>query len=182
MVKWGILGIVVLFAVIYIAMVFGYRGDCVRAEAGIKAQYEQNQNNYDNMWKKFKEMTQVPDMYVADMKKLWDSAIQGRYGEGGSKAIVQFITEHNPQLDSAIYTKLQTAIEAGRNSFSADQQQLVDKKRQYEVVLLGNRALFVGFFFGFPTIDFDDYAIVTSDETQDAFKTRKSGRIELRDE
>lgn len=182
MVKWAVLGVAALFVVVYIASAFGYRGDCVRAEAGIKAQYKANQSSYDAMWKTFKEMAQVPEMYVADMRKVWDGAIQGRYGEGGSKAVVQFITEHNPTLDPSLYTRLQSAIEAGRNRFNADQQQLLAKKQAYEVVLEGNRSVFVGMWFEFPKINLDAFDIVTSDQTTEAFATKKATEIDLRAE
>ncbi|MBI4143136.1 hypothetical protein HY480_04650 [Candidatus Uhrbacteria bacterium] len=182
MVKWGVIGVVALFVVVYFGSAFGYRGDCVRAEAGIKAQYKANQSSYDAMWKTFKEMAQVPEMYVADMRKVWDGAIQGRYGAEGSKAVFQFIKEHNPTLDPSLYTRLQSAIEAGRNRFNADQQQLLAKKQAYEVVLEGNRGAVVGMWFGFPKIDLDEYDIVTSDQTAEAFATKKAAEVKLRDE
>lgn len=170
----------VVFGIGYAGCALSFRSDCVAAEAGIKAQYKQNQNNYDNMWKKFKEMAQVPEMYVEDLQKVYDSAIGKRYGENGSQAAFQFIREHNPNFSDALYTKLQSAIEAGRNGFEADQKQLIDKKRQYEVLLGGTKALFVGFWFGFPRIDLDQFDIVTSDETQDVFKRKTSDEIDLR--
>lgn len=169
-----------LFGFVYGGCALSFRSDCVRAENGIKAQYAQNQNDYDNMWKKFREMAQVPEMYVEDLKKVYDGAIKARYGENGSQAAIQFITEHNPNFDASMYTKLQSAIEAGRNGFEADQKQLIDKKRQYQDLLGGTKALFVGFWFGFPRIDLDQYDIVTSDETQDVFKDKKSDEIDLR--
>lgn len=180
MVTFGILGVVALLAIVYLGSVLSFRTDCVRAEAGIKAQYEQNKNNYDNMWKKFKEMAQVTDMYSGDLKKLYDGTMQARYGEEGSKAMFQFIKEHNPQLDSAVYVRLQAAIEAGRNGFMADQQQLIDKKREYETVLGSNRALFVNMWLGFPHIDLDKYGIVTSERTDDAFKKKQDDEVKLR--
>lgn len=175
----AIFGVLVFFAVVFIAVALGYRSDCVRLEAKIVAQYKQDQNNYDNMWKKFKEMAQVPEQYVEDMKKIWGETMKGRYGADGSKAMFQFIKEHNPQLDSAVYTRLQAAIEAGRNSFAAEQQQLLDIKREYEVVLKNNRALFVGWLFSYPTLDLDKYDIVTSDETQKTFEEKKSNEIDI---
>lgn len=158
----------------------GFRSGCVRAEAGIKAQYKQNQNNYDNMWKKFKELSQVPAMYVEDLKKVYDSAIKGRYGADGSKATMQWITEHNPNFDSAMYTKIQTAIEAGRNSFEADQKQLIAKKEQYEILLNGTTSLYANPIFNFPRIELDQFDIVTSDETQEVFRSGKSQEVKLR--
>ena len=170
----------VIFVFGYGCSAFDFRSDCVRSEASIKAQYDQNKNSYDNMWKKFKEMAQVPDMYANDLKKLYDGAIKARYGDDGSKAMFQFIQEHNPNLDSAVYTKLQAAIESGRNSFQAEQASLIDRKREYETLLNGNRALFVNVWFEFPRINLNDYNIVTSDATEKAFHDGKSDNIQLR--
>jgi uncharacterized membrane-anchored protein len=163
-----------------VGSVLSFRTDCVTMEAGIKAQYSQNENNYDNMWKKFREMAQIPEMYTNDLKKVYDAAIQGRYGADGAKAAVQFIQEHNPPFDSAMYTKLQAAIEAGRNGFEADQKQLIDKKRQYEVVLNSNRAIYANVLLNFPRIDMDKYNIVTSEQTQQAFQEKRAAEIRLR--
>jgi hypothetical protein len=171
---------IALIGIAYAGCALSFRTDCIHAENGIVAQYKQNQNNYDNMWKKFREMSQVPEMYVADLQKVYDSAMKARYGEGGSKAVFQFIQEHNPQLDSAVYTKLQSAIEAGRNSFEADQKQLIDKARQYNDLLGGTSALVVHVWFDFPRIDLKQYDIVTSDETEKVFKDKKSDEIKLR--
>ena len=178
--RLAIIGSVVLLVIGYGACALSYRTSCVHAENGIVAQYKQNQNDYDNMWKKFKEMAQVPEMYTDDLKKVYDSAIKSRYGEGGSKAVFQFIKESNPNFDPTMYTKLQAAIEAGRNGFAADQAQLLDKKRQYQDLLGSNTAAVVNFWFGFPRIDLDTYDIVTSDDTQKTFQDKKSDEIRLR--
>ena len=172
-------GVVFLFGLGYGCTALGYRSDCVSSEAGLKAQQEQVKNNYDNMWKRFREMSQVPSMYVGDLKKVFDSAMQGRYGKDGSKSVFAWIQEHNPTIDSSMYTKIQNAIESGRVSFMAEQEQLLDKKRQYEVVLNSNRGVFVGFLFSFPKIDMDKIQILTSDQTEDAFKTKKADEIKL---
>lgn len=176
------LGVFVLIAVMYVGCSFSYRSSCVRAENGIVAQYDQDKNNYDNMWKKFREMSQVSDMYASDLKKVYDDAMHGRYGEGGSKAVLQFIKEQNPNLDPAVYVKLQAAIEAGRNSFMEDQKQLLARKQTYNDLLRGNTALWVNWhpWNGFPRIDLSKYDIVTSDKTEDAFKNKKDDEIKLR--
>jgi hypothetical protein len=177
----GCLSVVVLFVVIIVGYVISTNNSCVAQEKSIEAQYKQNQNNYDNMWKKFKEIAAVPAMYTEDLKKVYDSAIQKRYGKEGSQAMFQWLKEHNPQFDSSIYKQIQQVIEAGRNSFEANQKMLLDKKRAYEtdldVVPKGNvcRAM------GFPKIDLAKFDIVTSDETEKAFKDKKAGVIKLRE-
>lgn len=178
-------GIIVLLAIVGLLVVFGfgvgcaalnYREDCIKAEAGIKAQYDQNQNNYDNMWKKFKEVAAVPKMYANDLKELWDKAMKARY-EGEGQPIFRWIQEHNPELDPKVYSQLQRTLEAGRNSFEADQKQLLDKKRQYEVTLKGTRSIFFNWMFGFPRVDLAQYDIVTSDKTEGVFKAKKDNDV-----
>jgi hypothetical protein len=63
--------------------------------------------------------------------------------------------------------------------FMAEQEQLLDKKRQYEVVLNSNRGAFVGFLFSFPKIEMDKIQILTSDQTEEAFKSKKTDEIKL---
>jgi hypothetical protein len=172
----SIIGLIIIFAFGYGCSAFSFRQECVKAEAGIEAQYKQNQNNYDNMWKKFKEVSGVPKMYANDMKEMWEKAMSARYG-GEGKPMFRWIQEHNPQLDSATYTQLQRTLEAGRNSFAADQKQLLDRKRAYDVVLKGNRALFVNMWWGFPRTDLSKFDIVTSDKTEEVFAKKKDNEV-----
>ncbi len=172
-------GGIAFLAILLIAGAFGFRTDCLKSQNGIVAQYDQNRNNYDNMWKKFREAAQVKNEYVADLKKVWDGAMSGRYGAEGSKAVFQFIKEHNPNVDSALYTRLMSMIESGRNSFEADQKQLIAKKNTLNDILSTTSALLYNRFFGFPTIDLSKYDIVTSDQTEEAFATKKAGEINI---
>lgn len=114
------------------------------------------------------------------MTAVLTAAVADRYGADGSKALFQFIKEHNPQLDSATYVKLQAAIEAGRNGFEADQKQLLDRKREYKDLLGSTTALVANIFLGFPRIDMNKYDIVTSSRTEKAFDEKKDDEIKLR--
>lgn len=178
------LALIIVIAVVgfsVVGAVIGFNNTAVKMENGVKAQYDQNKNNYDNYFKKLKEVAQVPEMYVEDMKKLWDGVMTGRYGKEGSKAMFQWIQERNPKVDASLYKKVQDVIEAGRNSFEADQKMLIDKKREYENLLGVFPNNFLAGFLGFPKINLADYAIVTSGETEEIFKTKKSQPIKLRE-
>lgn len=163
------------------AIIFvGVNNNLVIQEEGLKAQYKQNQNNYDNYWKKLKEAAQVPDQYASDLKKLYDGTMTGRYGADGSKAMFQMIKEQNPTLDPKMYQSLQEIIEAGRNSFESEQKMLLDKKRIYEIALRTFPNSVVASLLGFPKIDLSKIDIVTSDTTNKAFETKKVDEIKLR--
>lgn len=163
----------------YGASVLSFRTDAYAAEFGIQAQYDQNRNSYDNMWKRFREAAQVPAMQAEQTEKLFKSAIQARYGTDGSKALFQAIAEQNPHLDSTVYTQLQRSIEAGRTSFAAEQKQLLDKKREYQSMLKTTRAAMASPFLNFPTIDLSQFQIVTSDRTEEAFTSRRADEVKL---
>lgn len=169
-----------IFVVGSCVAVVGINNNLVAQEEGLKAQYKQNQNVYDNYWKKLKEASQVPDMYVSDLKKVFDSAMNGRYGEGGSKAVLQMLTEQNPQLSPDLYKQIQQMIEAGRNDFSAAQTMLLDKKMVYEKSIRTFPNSMIAPRLGFPKIDLSKIDIVTSEETEKVFETKKSEPINLR--
>ena len=175
----GVLLSGVLFFVIGIFSIIGTNNDCVTMEASIKAQYSQNQNNYDNMWHKFKEVAQVTTMYTDDLKKVYDSVIEKRY-EKSTQVMMNWIQEHNPNFDSAMYKTLQVIIESGRNSFEVNQKLLLDKKQTYEIQIQSFPNNIVARVLGFPKIDLSKYDIVTSDTTNKAFETKKAEEIRLR--
>ena len=153
----------------------------VMIEAQLRAERSNNQNILAGYTQKIKEAAQVPDMYVADLTKVTEAAIKGRYGQDGSKAVFQWLKEQNPNLDSKLYVKLQQIIESGRDEFKNGQTKMLDVKRQYETQL--------GFFWrgmwlriaGFPKINLDEFKPVIIDSVEEAFaKGKESGPIKLR--
>ncbi len=174
------LSVVFLFLLIFISSIFGINNQCVGQEQSIIAQYNQNKNNYDNYFKKLKETAQVPDMYVDSFKKVYNGIMSGRYGVGGSKAAFQWIQENNPNFDSSLYKQIQEVIEAGRNSFEANQKTLLDKKQIYQTLLGQIPDGFFAKLMGFPKIDLEKYNIVTSEETEGVFNSKKSEPINIK--
>ena len=80
----AVVGLLVLNALGYGCSCLGYRQDCVQAEAGLKAQYDQNRNNYDNMWKKFREFPCIGTAAGSSTCRRWRRPRRSRArGPGG---------------------------------------------------------------------------------------------------
>lgn len=145
----------------------------VQMEAQLKAKYDDNRNILAQYGQKISEMVQVPEMMKNDLKEVVTAAIEGRYGEDGSRATWQWIKEQNPTLDSSVYVNVQRAIEAGRDEFKNSQTGMLDIKRSYETSL--------GYFWkglwlriaGFPKVDLDKYQVISTDRANRAFETGK---------
>lgn len=151
-----------------------------RYENRIVASHDNLKNILSQYQIKISEMAQVPDMYKDDMKEVISAAIQGRYGEGGSKAVFQWLKEQNPSLDVSVYSKIQIAIEGGRDRFTNEQTIFIDTKRAYETEL---GSLITGTFLrfaGYPKINLSDYNIVTNVATEKAFETGVDEPVKLR--
>ncbi len=163
----GILAIPVFIAI----AVSGIYNGAIQSEKQIVAQYDNMKNVLGQYSLKVAEAAQVPNRYRDDLTAVYSSALEGRYGADGSKAVFQFIQEHNPNFDSALYTKIQTIIEAGRDKFENQQTQFIDIKRGYETrlnyLVSGTilRAL------GFPRIKLEDYKIIESRHGKATFET-----------
>jgi uncharacterized protein (UPF0333 family) len=151
-----------------------------RTEQALLTKVENNQNIYANGTQKIVEIAQVPAMYVADITKVTQAAIGGRYGANGSQAVFQMLREQNPQLDAKMYTKIQQVIEAFRDEFKNNQTSMLDMRNSYKTAL-GN--VWEGFWLaraGYPKTDLKQFDIVTTDKAAETFKTHRDTGIQLR--
>lgn len=151
-----------------------------RMERTIVATDENNRNILAQYGNRIAEAAQVPSMQRDDLSAVVTAALEGRYGEDGSRAVFQWIQEQNPQIDSTVYVQLQRMIEAGRIEFAAAQTKLVDQKRIYETSL---GSFWQGTWMsvaGYPRIDLDDYQIVSTARADAAFETGVEEPMQLR--
>jgi len=184
--KLTAIGLAVAGSVIFIGitLALGYVGFSNEAngfETDIKAKYTDNKNVYDNGWKRVKELAQVPVLQTEALQKLYDGTMRGRYGANGSQALLQFITEQNPALEQSTFIKIQQNIESFRLEFQANQTRLVSIKQAYERFLTATTSgRFYNMFGGYPHIDLTLYDIVTSERTEEDFKTKRAEPLKLK--
>lgn len=180
----GILGMVfglLLLVAIFFGLSYKHWYDYGAAtEQQLQASLDNNKNILSATTLKVKEMAQVPDMYSSDLQKVINANFQGRYGQGGNKAVVSFIKEHNLSLEPKMYLNIQNAMEAGRNEFKLSQSELLDKKRSYETNL---NSLWSGFMLrvaGYPKIDLKSIKIITAGEVDAKYATGHDDVIKLK--
>lgn len=149
-------------------------------EQSVIAQYDQNKNSYDSMYKSVFETAGVTTKYAKEFKETYDGMMTGRYGDEGSQALFQMITESNPTLDSSLYKTIQQTITSNRESFKADQKMLVDKKNIYVLTMRQFPTNVVASLLGYPKVKLSDYGIVTSSRTEGAFQTGKDEPLEVK--
>lgn len=153
----------------------------VKHEEAIIAQYDSNRNALSALTLTVMESAQVPEIARDDLKDVISSALEGRYGEDGSNAMFQAMTEAYPgELSSELYTNIQNQIESGRRNFANNQDMLLAKVQGYRTDL---RSFVSGTFMGaagFPELNLEDYTIVVSQDAQDAFNSGVDGGMTLR--
>ena len=177
----AVLGIIALVAMMGVMNYIQYANYGNRTENAITAIRDNNKNIFAQYGQKVIEAAQIPDMARDDITKVVTASMQGRYGEGGSKATWQMIQEQNPSVDPKLYQKIQQLIEGGRNDFQNGQTKQIDSVRSYQTAL-GN--IWGGFWLklaGYPKIDFKDFAAISTDRADDTYKKGKeSGPLQIR--
>lgn len=168
----GILGIVLLLGAIIGSVIWSHRNTAVALEEKIKAQYVSNQSNHDNMWKKFKEMTQVTDLQANQYKEVYQQLIADRNKD--TNLLFKMVMEDNPKLDGAVYTQLQREIAAGRSTFDNNQKTMADIIREYNAFV--RRCIVMSWMTGRQPKNVEDF-IVTSNKTQKVFDSGKDDDI-----
>lgn len=168
----------------------------VELEAAVSAQYQANQNKYDEMWKVIQETAQVPDKYKDDFKEVLDTEVPAKYGPNGSKALFQWFEDRDLKLPEGIYARVQDVIEGNRAEFRQNQDIILDQQRAYRAHLGRFGHGFLARIGGFPrpvsgthapSRDTDgdgkmtvfDYEIVTSARTAKAFESSRDDKIDV---
>lgn len=171
---------VLTFLVVGIAI--GVYNTNIDYQTTIETTYKNNQNVLSQYSLKIAEAAQVPSMARDDLIAVIKEAIGGRYGENGSQATWQWIREHNPSVDPALYQTLQTMIEAGRNKFENAQTILLDQCAEYKKYRSYVFSGLVSRILGFPTLENLEQACtpIKSSYAVEAFETGIETGIKLR--
>jgi len=164
-----LISLVTIFCCTYIS----YSNKEIQLKNLAAAQEESNKAIFDKVWKIICQKTQIANKYKDDFVDVYEKVMSGRYQEKNS-VLFSWIQEHNPQLDAKVYVSLMDTIEGQRESFTQVQVKLRDIKREHDNI----RTLFPGSFFVGRRPELK-VTIVTSDKTEDTFKSAKENDVKL---
>ena len=174
------IALVVLLGGVALVSYISYGNYGARTENALQTKLDDNRQMLGKHSTQIGEMAQVNDMYKDDLKEVYTAAVEGRYGENGSGAVMQWIQEQNPNMDSTLYVRLSQKIEANRDEFANAQRALLDQKRAYQNAL---DVFWSGLWLklaGYPKINLDDIKVVNSTHSNKAFETGVDDGVQLR--
>lgn len=176
----AVLAVVLLIGALCVGSYITYFNYGARTEVELQAKVTDNRQMLGKHSTQIGEMAQVTTMYKDDLVEVYTAAMTGRYGDDGSSAVMQWIKEQNPNMDSALYLRISQKIEANRDEFQNAQTQLIDQKQVYEKALA---TIWSGFWLrmaGYPKIDLDDIKVISSTHANEAFEAGIDDGIQVR--
>jgi hypothetical protein len=137
--NFGIIGgIIAVIAVVGIGLWFLVSISYNNQEIGLRnrgtAQVGKIEVVFDEMWKVFQDQAGITNQYKTAFHEIYSDIIGGRYSQGDG-SLMKWVTEHNPEFDSSLFTNLMRSVEKYRGLFSVEQQVMLDIIRQHTDLL-----------------------------------------------
>lgn len=155
----------------------------VALEEGIVAADRSRQTTLSNLSQKVKEVIGIRQLSVDDIKQTVTEQIKSRSGEGGYKAYVLMLKEHNVAPDPAMYQKIINIIDVGRSGFESAEKMLIDRKQIACVKKKQVPGKWLLGLMGTPTLNIgcgtepDDYPVILSASAAETFRTGIDGGL-----
>ena len=169
------LGVLVATALVVVLYVVGINNQEVSLRKTIEAKQKDNTSEYDNMWKKISQVAQVTDAQKEALREIFVEHAQARTGEGG-KAIMNWIQESVPNVDTSTFNNLMNVITGSRDRWTMQQKQLIDLSREHNILLEKWPSGFILQFLGRKPVKIK---VVTSTRTEDAFTTGADDDVDV---
>lgn len=176
--KEFILGFIVLVLLIGVC-VFGkgvsVYNTHINLKTKIEAQQQSNEANFDTMWKKISQVSQVSDKYKDGLKEVLAAYTEGRKKES-EQLLMDWTKEAIPTFDSSIYKQINNIIVSSRDDFFNNQKILIDLSRQHNQFI---QKFPNNLFCGILNIQPIEIKVVTSTKTEKTFESGKEDDIKL---
>jgi len=131
---------VAIVGLIFVISIGGYFVSTMNTEVGLRntitAKVQDNESEFDNMFKKISQVAQVSEKQMDSLKDIFNSHATSRAGEGGQGGVMMnWIKESIPNVDTKVFANLQNIITGSRDRWTMRQKELVDLKREHDNLL-----------------------------------------------
>lgn len=164
---------IIVLSLLIVGMFVSYSNKEIMLRNQITTKQQDNQNEYDNMWKKISQVAQVAEK---ERQSLMDIFVQ--YANARSmksdNLVMTWIKETVPNINSNTYQNLQNIIISSRDNWTMRQKELLDYKREHDNL----RMMFPGSLF-LASREEIKITIITSSRTQETFKTGNDDNVDV---
>jgi hypothetical protein len=164
----GFLGIIILGALMMIGVVVGTLNSEADLRVQIEAKQLDNKNEYDAMWKKISQVAEVTQAQKDALLEIFKGYAEARTGTGNNGAVMKWIQEAIPNVDTSTFNNLQNIIVTSRDRWTARQKELIDYSREHNRFFERIPSCWVMSIFGRKKVEIK---IVTSSRTNTSFET-----------
>jgi hypothetical protein len=172
----GIAACVLMVCLVLGIYMIGTYNEAAKLKNTYEAKVKDNSSEFDNMWKKIQQVSQVTDAQKNALREIFEGYAQARTGNGSGGNLVKWIHESVPNVDTSTFNNLQNLIVSSRDAWTMRQKELVDISRQYNQNLAVFPSKLVLGMFGFEKID---PKVITSSKTEKTFETGKDDDVAL---
>lgn len=170
----GILGAGLAVILIVAGVVISASNSEVDLRTAIEAKQRDNKNEMDGMWKTISQVAQVTDAQKKALLEIFVGHAQARNTGGG--AVMNWIKESVPNVDTSTFNNLQNVITAKRDGFVFRQKELLDLSREHNRILQRFPSGVILSFLGRKPVP---VTIVTSSRTEEAFEAGKDDDVSV---
>lgn len=147
----------------------------VRLRDTLLAKQVDNQSEYDSLWKKIAQATEVTEEQRVALIEIFREHAAAR-GGGSDARIASWLHESVPNVDTTTFNNLQNIIAGSRDRFAMRQKELLDIKREHDIVLDSFPSGAILAMLGREKMD---VTIITSQRTQETFRTGMDDDVRL---
>jgi len=171
----SVVGLFVLMFFIFVTMIVSIANKEVSIRTAIEQKQRDNKSEFDNLFKKISQTAQVSEKAMSVLKDILIGHAQARNTKGDN-SVFNWIQESVPNVDMTVFNNLQNIITSSRDSFTMRQKELLDFKREHDILLKSFPSGMILSFLGRKPIDVQ---IITSTRSEKAFEMGKDDDIEV---
>lgn len=174
----GVLGSLLAVAGVLLTTVASVYNRHVTLTSLYDAKLKSNHAEFDNLFKKLSQSAQVTDMQKDALRQIFNEYATARTTGGAADgSLMKWIKEVVPNVDVTVYKNLQNLIVTSRDSWTRNQNELVDVAREYNVFIRSFPNNLVAMAFGWKQID---AKVITSTHTEQSFETGVDDSVDLK--